>query len=279
MPGFGEVGELLRRSTVHVRDGRNSSGSGVIWDSTGALITNAHVARGERLEVQLWDGRTLPATLDKRDARRDLALLRIDAPQLQALTIGDSTRVRIGELAIAVGNPLGFTGALSTGVVHGVGRIPGLGTIEYIQAALRLAPGNSGGPLADASGKLLGINTMVVSGGLALAIPSHTVGHFIASGPPVELGVTVRPVRIPGEQDRIGLIVLALTPGSPAERSSLQVGDVLTGTGEREFRSADDLAGALDGDPGRLIRLRFLRGGQKRRREVAVQLAPSGVAA
>src|ERR1700738_2243786 len=121
IPAFGEIGESLRRSTVQVRDGRRSGGSGVIWNSDGMVVTNAHVARSPRMTVELWDGRTYPAELRSRDARRDLASLKLAARQLPAATGGDSGRLRAGELVIAVGNPLGFTGALSTGVVHEIG--------------------------------------------------------------------------------------------------------------------------------------------------------------
>ena len=279
MAGIGEVGERLRRSTVQVRAGRNSGGSGVIWDSLGSIITNAHVARGSAgFEIQLWDGRDLTARLVKRDARRDLALLQIDAPAIQAATVGDSSRLRVGELVIAVGNPLGFTGALSTGVVHGLGPVRGLGGDDYVHATVRLAPGNSGGPLATATGNVIGINTMVVRGGLGLAVPSNHVIHFISAQPPVELGVTVRPVRIPASSSGIGWIVLEVEDGSPADRASLQVGDLITGANGRDFQGVGDLAQTLQaGSGGRLV-MRFRRGSQTKQREVTVQLT-EGIAA
>ena len=123
----------------------------MIWDSSGAIVTNAHVVRSDDITIELWDGRTTPARLDRRDAWRDLAILRIETGRLEAAAFGDSSRVRAGELVIAVGNPMGFTGALSTGIVHGVGPVPGMGGQSFIQTTVRLAPGNSGGPLADAA--------------------------------------------------------------------------------------------------------------------------------
>src|SRR5207248_2457513 len=110
-----------------------------------------------------------------------------------------------GELVVAVGNPLGFTGALTTGVVHSVGVIAGLGSRPWVQATVRLAPGNSGGPLADAAGRLVGINTMVVSGAIALAIPGSIAADFVKNGAGPRLGVSVQPVRL---SRGVGLLVM-----------------------------------------------------------------------
>ena len=153
--GIGEVGELLRRSTVHVRSDdprRQSAGSGVIWDSVGTIVTNAHVLGEGAHIVELWDGRSFPAEVRSRDDSRDLAKLKLPAIALPAAS-PRTTPVKPGELVIAVGNPLGFTGALTTGVVHAVGPFLGFGRRPWVQAAIRLAPGNSGGPLADAAGQ------------------------------------------------------------------------------------------------------------------------------
>ena len=111
--GFGEIAEKLRRSTVVIQSGGRGSGSGVIWSSDGRIITNAHVARGMHVKIQLWDGREFDAVIESRDARRDLALLRIGAMNLPSVSVADSSQVRPGELAIAIGNPLGFVGALT----------------------------------------------------------------------------------------------------------------------------------------------------------------------
>src|SRR3984957_1335985 len=116
---LGEVAERLRRSTVQVRllDAQ-AGGTGVIATADGRIVTNAHVARGKQASIELWDGRELPATLLARDARRDLATLQISAGGLPAAVFGDSNKLRVGELVIAIGNPMGFIGALTTGVVH-----------------------------------------------------------------------------------------------------------------------------------------------------------------
>lgn len=167
--------------------------------------------------------------------------------------------VRPGEFVVAVGNPLGFTGALTTGSVHTAGPFPGLGRRRWVQAAIRLAPGNSGGPLADAAGQVVGINTMVVSGGIALAIPSAIVAEFLRAGPRPRLGVVVQPVRSGG------LLILSIDPGSPAEQASLLLGDVIVGT-------SDDLADAIAEAGSGPLKLRFLRGDPSRVREVVISL-------
>jgi serine protease Do len=275
--GFGEIAERLHRSTVLIHAGDRGSGSGVIWSNDGSIITNAHVARGPQVGLQLWDGREFDATVASRDPRRDLAVVRIDALNLpSALVADDSSQVRPGELAIAIGNPLGFVGALTTGVIHAVGPLRGLGSQSWIQADVRLAPGNSGGPLADARGHVIGINTMIV-GRLALAIPSSVVRDFLSAGPSdAWLGVTVHPVRIPpnsafGKQT-FGLVLLEVEPGSPASSASLLPGDILLGTDQKPFASLEDLSQALEGAGPRLLRIEFLRGDYSRLRRVTVQL-------
>jgi serine protease Do len=276
--GFGEIAEKLRRSTVLVPAGGRGSGSGVIWSSDGTVITNAHVARGTKISLQLWDGREFQATVASRDPHRDLAALHIDATNLPSASVADSSKVRPGELAIAIGNPLGFVGALTTGVIHAVGPIRGLGSHSWVQADVRLAPGNSGGPLADARGRVIGINTMV-AGRLALAIPSNVVQNFLSAGPSgAWLGVTIHPVRIPrskapgGTGATFGLALLDVEPGSPASSESLMTGDILLGTEQNAFTSVGDLSDALQGAGPRLLRLEFLRGDYSQVRRVTVQL-------
>jgi serine protease Do len=273
--GFGEIAEQLRRSTVLVLPGERGNGSGVIWSADGVIVTNAHVVRGSQMRVQLWDGREFDAALVSRDTSRDLAQLRINATNLPVVAAADSSQVRPGELAIAIGNPLGFVGALTTGVVHAVGPLRRFGSQPWVQADVRLAPGNSGGPLADARGRIIGINTMV-AGRLALAVPSNAVANFLAADPiDAWLGVTVAPVRVPRPGSRaktFGLVLLEVEPDSPAANASLMPGDILLGTDEKSFGSVDDLASSLQGSGPRLVRLAFLRGNYERFRRVTVQL-------
>jgi serine protease Do len=169
------IAERLRRATVQVRDGFGpGSGSGVIWSTDGVIVTNAHVVRAPTQQVTLGDGREFTARLMERDERRDLAALHIEGVALPTLTVRDATSLRAGELVVAVGHPWGELNALSIGVVNSAMR----GAQSMLMADLRLAPGNSGGPLADAEGQLVGINTMIVNG-FALAVPTNAVTQFL----------------------------------------------------------------------------------------------------
>ena len=274
--GFGEVAERLRRSTVQVVSGgrrAQGTGSGVIWTSDGSVVTNAHVATSDAARVQLWDGRSVDARVTARDARADLAVLKLEATGLPSIAWRDSTLLRPGELVVAVGNPLGFLGALTTGVVHSSGAVRGLGRRRWIQATIRLAPGNSGGPLADAEGRVVGINTMVVAGGVALAIPSDAVVDFLKRGSRPALGVVVRPV-----EDRVrgaGLLVLEVVPNSAAENASLLIGDLLVSVNGRKLRSVDDLGDALDEATAGVLKIGFSRGDARKEREVSARLPVS----
>ncbi|MGH9629297.1 MAG: S1C family serine protease, partial [Bryobacteraceae bacterium] len=278
MNGFGEVAERLRRSTVQVLDTREvgSGGSGIILDATGVVLTNAHVVRGTTAaEVKFWDGVRLPARILKHDHRRDLAILQVDTTGLPAASTASATAPRVGELAIAVGNPLGFIGALSTGVVHAVGPLPGLSRQSWLQTTVRLAPGSSGGPLANARGEVMGVNTMVIGmgagGNLSLAIHIAEALRFLTESDEsrAALGITVRPVPTPGERAP-GFLMLEITPGSPAHRASLLAGDLLIGVNGRRFRKFSDLQEALDDPPAGPLSLQFRRGASLQHRTVTI---------
>jgi len=230
------LAETLRASTVAVRVGRSGAGSGVIWASDGAIVTNAHVASAPRAEIVLSDGRRFGARLERRDAGRDLALLRIDARDLPAAVARDPGDLRPGEMLVAVGHPLGIPNAVTMGIAHAA---VGEGARRFVQADLRLAPGNSGGPLADARGRVVGINSMV-AGGLALAVPSDDVQRFTgAVREPSLLGVHLAPARLRDGRD--ALVVIALEPSGRAHRAGLLVGDVLLARDPRALRFASAL--------------------------------------
>jgi len=273
LEGFGQIAEQLRRSSVQVASGRRGQGSGFIVKSDGVIVTNAHVVGDSGLMVRLWDGSSFPASLKARSTRRDLAVLHIPTTHLTPVTLGNSDDLRVGELVIAVGNPLGFMGAVTTGIVYAIGRRPGLGPTSWIQADVQLAPGNSGGPLADARGNVVGMNTMVAAG-LGLAVPANAVARVLSGDlAPAPLGVVVRPasVRI-SSTERLGLAVLEVVPGSAAEYASLRTGDMLIGVEGQPLRSLDDLEQALEGEGERLLRLQFIRGDPDKIRNVAVRL-------
>lgn len=278
LEGFGEIAEQLRRSTVLVMSGRSGQGSGTIVSSSGVIVTNSHVVRDARLSVRLWDGSAFPATLSARNARRDLAVLKIATVNLTPATLANSDDLRVGELVIAVGNPLGFMGAVTSGIVHAIGRRPGLGPAKWIQAEVQLAPGNSGGPLADARGNVVGVNSMMVEG-LGLAVPSNAANRLLAGDlQTAPLGVTIRPVAVRAAgTERLGLAILQVAKGGAAEYASLKAGDILVGIEGRELQSLDDLEQALQGGSERLLRLQFFRDDVRKLRSVAVRLGASRV--
>lgn len=170
------VAERLRRITVQVRTDRRGDGCGVLWSPDGLVVTNAHVARSNSLLVELWDGRQFGAQLRWRDPHRDLALLAVPATGLPAAAVGDVRALRPGEIVVALGHPFGLVNALSLGVVHDWTR--DRAPDRWIRADIRLAPGNSGGPLANTAGEVIGLNTLI-AGGLAHAVPATTVQRFL----------------------------------------------------------------------------------------------------
>ncbi len=280
VPGFGEIAEQLRRSTVQVRAGRRGQGSGVIVDRSGVIVTNAHVAVSSPVELQLWDGRRAEGTLFLSNAARDVAVLHAPISDLIAAPLANSDRVRVGEAVIAIGNPLGFAGALTTGVVLAMGRVPGLGPMKWIQADVRLAPGSSGGPLVNAKGQVIGINTMV-AGGLGLAIPSNTISHQLegAEGR-ASLGIVVRPIPVPSfAESRFAMMVLEVAKDGAADQASLMPGDLLIGAEGRAFDSIEDLERMLDESDERVVAVQFFRGNFRNIRTAAVRLKPTATAA
>jgi serine protease Do len=171
------LAERVRRSTVEVKAGPHGRGAGVAWGGD-FVLTNAHVATNPSLTLVRHDGLALPGRILVRDEDRDLALIRVERLDLEPISLGHAGRLRPGMLAFALGHPLGVVGALSTGIVHAVGSAPSLfgertgGRLRWLQLDLEVAPGNSGGPVLDTAGTVVGITTMIVAG-LTLAVPGE----------------------------------------------------------------------------------------------------------
>jgi len=180
-----QIAEVVRRtqsSLVVVQNGRHGAGAGIIWKKDGLILTNHHVAPGERAQVTLAEGGEFTARLVARDAELDLALLRIDAADLPAASIADARFLKVGQLVIALGHPWGQRGFVTAGVISGHGTVATRGPrkqVPVLRTDVELGPGSSGGPLINATGGVVGINTMVIGGDLGLAIPSHTASAFV----------------------------------------------------------------------------------------------------
>ena len=270
-----EVAERVRASVVEIRTPGGGAGAGTIWRAGGLIVTNHHVLLRDQAQVTLADGRTLAGTVRARDPHNDLAVLSVDAHDLPAVTVGDARALRVGELVLAVGHPYGVRGALTIGVVHQALSPRGFqfgrdGRRELVQADVPLGPGNSGGPLTDARGRVVGINAMV-NGGLALAVPSHLAAQLVElpDGPPV-LGVSVREVAlVPAQAVRAAergpapnpaVLVLDVERGSAAERAGVLVGDVLLMLNGRPLAGVEALPQALAAHGHGEAHLTLLRG-------------------
>jgi S1-C subfamily serine protease len=257
------------------------SGSGFILTPDGYALTNSHVVSGaKRLEATLSDGSTVPAQVVGDDPATDLAVVRLHTSGLRTAALGNSERLRVGQLVIAIGNPLGFEATVTAGVVSALGRSlrseTGRLIENVIQTDAALNPGNSGGPLVASDGRVVGINTAIIrfAQGLCFAVPSNTAmwvaGQLITTGRVrrVHLGLSGQVVPLPRAQRRAlrleqesAVLVREITPGSPAEAAGARPHDLLVGLNEQPVRSTDEvhriLTSVRAGDP---LNLRILRG-------------------
>jgi Do/DeqQ family serine protease len=264
-------------------------GSGVIVRSDGYLLTNHHVVDGAtQVEVELNDGRTFEAQVVGSDAPSDLAVLKIDGTNLTTLPLGDSDAVRIGDIALAVGNPLGIGQTVTMGIVSAKGRATGLGDggfEDFIQTDAPINRGNSGGALVSTRGELIGINSQILSPsglniGIGFAIPAnmakHVMTQLIEHGEVRRgmLGVTVQPVtsetaRELGLKQIGGALVASVEAGSPAERAGLKKGDVIVGINGTDVKDGNELRNAVSQLlPGTNTTVVVVRDGREQRVDV-----------
>lgn len=263
-----DLAERVRRSTVQVHADARGGGSGVVWNDDGAVITNAHVVGSARtVWIESHEGKKIRGVVALRDDRLDLAEVTLSLADsgMTSAKIGRAGVLRVGDVVAALGAPLGIAGALTLGIVHRATANRDGVTSRWLEADLRLAPGNSGGPMVDALGRVVGINSMI-AGGLALAVPAEAADRFVRTrGARAWLGVTTQPVAVhtaagSGEAT-LGLIVVELAAGSPAERAGLVLGDVIVRAGGEHFHRPDALGFALDGiAPGDHVVVEVLRG-------------------
>ena len=265
-----DVAAEIKASVVLVGQG-GSHGAGVIWRSDGIVVTNRHVIHDDRVDIVLDDGRKFTGIVAARHPDRDLAVVKIAVDGLPAARLGDSSTVRPGQIAIAVGHPPGLRSAATAGIVVAAGQaatLEGPRTGDWLQTDVTLRPGNSGGPLIDARGGVIGINTMV-SGRLALAIPSSAVERFVAGERPGDPhawlgvdGLTV-PLRLPGHE--AGFLLTEVAEGSPADRAGLMIGDIVVRVGEVDVTDNESVpAAVLRMNPGEAVEIAILRGGEPR---------------
>jgi len=278
-------------------EGGLAGGSGVIVTPDGYALTNSHVVHGSSgIEATLADGRTMLADLVGDDPASDLALLRLGAEgHLPCAHLGDSNALRVGDYAIAVGSPYGLSFTVTSGIVSALGRTlrgaQGRAIEGVIQTDAPLNPGNSGGPLLDSEGRVVGINTAVFmpAQGLCFAIPSNTatfvIGEFLRHGRVRRawLGLGVEEVLLPARVVSVnelgharGVAVRGVEAGSPAAAAGLIAGDILVGLDGKSVQSVADLHRLLDGESlGRELELVILRKGRKETRRAHPIEVPS----
>jgi Do/DeqQ family serine protease len=273
-------------------DGR-AAGSGVIVDPRGYILTNNHVIENAReITVRLSDSRKFSATLVGRDAKTDLAVLKVDAPApLPAAELADSDRLRVGQWAIAIGNPFGLDRTVTVGIVSATARNRvGVATYEnFIQTDASINPGNSGGPLLNIDGKVIGINTAIVAAGqgIGFSIPINeakgVMAQLIATGRVVRgwLGVVIQDVTDElassfGVREHDGVLVADIVKGGPADVAGLRVGDIVVDLNGTRIREVPDLQRRVAGvAPGERVRVVVVRDGARQPVTVTIAEMPA----
>ncbi len=265
-------------------------GSGVIISADGYIATNNHVVQGaDEVLVSLDDGRELKAKVVGRDPQTDIAVIKVDAKDLPAITFADSTQIEVGDRVLAIGNPFGIGETVTTGIVSAKGRRAGLGLAyeDFIQTDAAINPGNSGGALVDVDGRLIGINTAILSRsggfqGVGLAVPANLVSQvadgLVKNGKVVRgyLGVGAQDLTITlaeslGLDSRRGALIADVRPNSPAAKAGLKNGDVITAVNGQPVEDSNRLTFTIGAvAPGTKVDLAVLRDGQRQNIKVTV---------
>lgn len=276
--GLAGVIERVGPSVVRVEAGRRAPGSGIVWAADGTIVTADHVIeREDDIQVGLPDGQVAAATLVGRDPGTDIAVLRAPASGLTVPSWSGADQAKVGQLVLALARP-GRTVRARLGIISALGeawRAPTGGEIDrYLEADVSVGFGFSGGPLVDAGGAVVGMNTAGLLRRAALTVPVPTlrrvVGVLLTHGKIRRgyLGIGAHPVRLPATLEqkagqKIGLIVVSVEPGSPAERGGLVLGDVIVALDGTPVRIHEDIAAHLAADKvGMSMRLRLIRGGE-----------------
>ncbi len=275
------VAKQLSPSAVQLQ-GAQDLGSGFIYDSSGLILTAAHVVSGNRtMKVRLYDGTQVKGTVVGADAATDLAVIKIDVDhKLQAAPLAVGVPLEVGQMAIALGSPYGLSQTVTSGIVSAVGRaVPtqGNGEVAMIQTDAPINPGNSGGMLANRRGQVIGVNNSIITGnqsgegeagnvGVGFAVPidlAKSVADRLVAGKPIEfgyLGVQTRDA----DGSRVGGLVASVESGSPAQAAGLEVGDVVVKVDDHPVASGSDLAAAIRArQPGEKVQLTVYRDGHE----------------
>ena len=273
-------------------------GSGVIISTDGYIATNNHVVEGaDEVIVALDDGRELKAKVVGRDPQTDIAVIKVNAKDLPAITFADTNQIEVGDRVLAIGNPFGIGETVTTGIISAKGRRPGLGLDyeDFVQTDAAINPGNSGGALVDIQGRLVGINTAILSRsggfqGVGLAVPANLVSQvadsLVKNGKVVRgyLGVGAQDLT-PALADSLGLkvhrgaLVADVQPGSPAAKAGLKNGDVITGVNGEKVEDANRLTFAVGAvAPGSKLELNLLRDGKTQTVTATTTERPANVA-
>ena len=264
-----------------MEDREISSGSGVIISSDGEILTNNHVIEAAQgadgkpeIEVKLSDGRTFKGQILGRDKELDIALVKIQADQLPFAKLGDSDKARVGEWVVAIGNPLGLEHTVTQGIISAKGRRLDAGLGAYLQTDAAINRGNSGGPLLNLKGEVLGINTLIRADGqnIGFAVPISEVTRilkYLRSGQPVSRGyLGIQLTQLSGPfQDALGtkkgVVVSSVEPGAPADKAGLQRLDVITAVDGQAISTPDELVSAIaNRRSGETVKLEVLRDGK-----------------